>query len=155
MSIDIKENTLYLVDINVDMDDLLKRNQTIQIENIIVLKNHLVFPFDDLMRSIIIAIYRYNIKEIVVVSNFSNENRQKGILQNSPRVFQEGSQEKKQTLQFLFENCKPEFQGDSLNEWIGNGEPRNTVHFLSQHPLLPPDIRITELTYLKEGNCLS
>lgn len=151
MVVNNEKNILFVVDLDVDINDLIKRNQNIKRENIIVLQSGLVIsPFDDLMRSIIIAVYQYNIVEIVVASS-PKKNGQKSLWARRSEEYQVEYPEKVQTLNYLFKNCKPEFLEDNLSEWFEGRETltngtRNTVSVISQHPLIPSDIKITEIS---------
>lgn len=153
------ENTLYVMDMDVEISDLIKENQNINPETIIVLQNGPISsPFDDLMRSIIIAVYQYNIEEIVIVSS-PNENRQKSLWNRLGEEFQEEFQEKVQTLNYFFQNCKPELHGNCLRKWFEGRETsaagaRNIASVISHHPLLPPDIKIREISIVEESRDL-
>ncbi|RHW31382.1 hypothetical protein D1B33_17895 [Lysinibacillus yapensis] len=148
----INKNTLFVIDFDVDINHLIKGERQIKRENITVLQSGLLLsPFDDLMRSIIIAVYKHNIDEIVVVGS-PKENRLKSSFWTRHDKEWEGKfQEKAQSLNYLFENCKPEFHENNLSEWFEGGATpgdgvRNTVSVISQHPLIPADIKITEIT---------
>lgn len=151
MAVNTDKNILFVIDLDVNINDLLNRDQNKNRENIIVLQSGLVIsPFDDLMRSIIIAVYQHNIEEIVVVSS-PNKNRQKSFWTRRVAEYQVEYPEKIQTLNYLFKNCKPEFLENDLSEWFEGGETvtngaRNTVSVISQHPLIPSDIKITEIS---------
>ncbi len=144
---------LYITNSDIEIRDYIKQNS-------IVLQYYgpVVSPFDEIMRDIIVTIYRYNIKEVVVIT--PKEESQKNIWALLSKVIEEvDSQEKVQTLNYLFENCKPEFSGNSLGEWLegGNGisvSPENTVSAIRQHPLMPSDVKIHELIIDNENKTI-
>ncbi|MFJ8236386.1 carbonic anhydrase [Ureibacillus sp. NPDC094379] len=146
--------TLYVMDFDVELDDLIEQNHMMNTESSIVLQTGPIgSPFDDIMRSIIIAVYRYNVGEIVIVSS-PYHNKEKSLWTGSEECQRE-LQEKVRTLNYLFEHCKPEFIEGSLNEWFEGGEARteraqNTVKVIRQHPLIPSDVKITEISIHKE-----
>ena len=51
----------------------------------------------------------------------------------------------------MFNNCKPEFSSDNIHEWL-NGESdihqsiKQSIHQVSNHPLIPPGITINGMT---------
>lgn len=155
MENDKNKITLYVLDFDVEIDDLIEENQMVNKESSIVLQTGPVgSPFDDIMRSIIIAVYRYNVEEIVIVISPCH-NKEKSLWTERNEECQKELQEKVHTLNYLFENCKPEFIEGSLNEWFEGGESRtdraqNTVRVIRQHPLIPSDVKITEISILKE-----
>ncbi|MBM7609109.1 carbonic anhydrase [Lysinibacillus composti] len=147
--------TLYVLDFDVEIDDLIEENQKMNTESSIVLHTGPIgSPFDDIMRSIIIAVYRYNVAEIVIVSSLYH-NKEKSLWTGYSEECQREVQEKVHTLNYLFEHCKPEFVENNINEWFAGGEARtdraqNTVRVIRQHPLIPSDVKITEISILKE-----
>ncbi|RTQ91070.1 hypothetical protein [Lysinibacillus telephonicus] len=142
---------LYITCADIEIDNLIKQK-----ENSIVLQydSPVMSPFDDIMRDIIIALYQHNIQEIVVIT--PKEDQQKSSLTTLSKVIQEKeSLEKIQILNYLFENCKPEFSGNNLSEWLDGNVlsvgSQNTVSVIRQHPLIPSDVKITELIIDRES----
>nr|WP_106779487.1 hypothetical protein [Lysinibacillus timonensis] len=146
---DIEKNTLYIIDMDVELNDLINHNKQMDLENNFVLQmGPASSAFDDFMRTIIIAIYEHNIEKIVIVSS-PTEKKEKNLWSNLVEKFnEEAFREKEQTLNYLFKNCKPEYIGTELKDWFENRESQNTVNIIRQHPLIPPDIEITEISML-------
>ena len=74
MYIDGSKKVLFLMDMELKWEDLQKQISTIKPENSIIIQNDVpsnIQPFGDIMRGIIVAVYRENIEEIYVVT--SNE----------------------------------------------------------------------------------
>lgn len=140
---------------DIEINDLLKQNVEMNLENAFILQNGPVSsPYDELMRSIIIAIYQHNIEEIVIITS-QKENQQISWAELGGG-FQEDFQDKAQVLNFLFENCKPEFFKSDLRDWLEGketltNEARTTVNMIRQHPLIPSDIKISEIAFLSES----
>lgn len=72
----------------------------------------IVHPYGDIMRSIIIAIYQENVKEIFVVGIEDKETSSVNL--QTQRDFIKDNIE----LDYLFKNCMPEFSSGSLNQWL-------------------------------------
>lgn len=147
-----KKLALYITASHIEIGDLIKQNK-----NVIFLQcdSPVISPFDDIMRDIIIAIYQYNIKEIVVISH-KEETKKSEWTQLSKVIQEKELEEKIQTLNYLFENCKPEFSGNNLREWLDGGNElflrtKSTVSVIRQHPLIPSDVKITELLIDKKS----
>ncbi|MEK9199295.1 hypothetical protein ACH0B5_00070 [Ureibacillus sp. 179-F W5.1 NHS] len=153
MNMDEKKKILYIIDTEVHMEDFIKQNQYIDLENNIVLEcSPVISPFDNSMRSIILTVYQHNIGKIVIVTS-KEKNRQKSL---SSLVLEENQkkdlQEKIQTLNYLFNYCKPEFPEANVLDWLeGNSSTENMLKVIRQHPLLPSDVQMTELL-LDENN---
>jgi len=149
------KNTLILLDTEIEINDVVHQKPNIDLENTLVLQNELVSsPFDDLMRSIILAVYQHNIEEIVVVTNpyINSRNCKWTTSDELPEEFQE----KEETLNYIFKNCKQEYLGDDVSEWfLGrktlNYGIDNTASLISQHPLMPSNIIISEINIQRES----
>lgn len=148
MGMDEKKRKLYIIDMEVNMEDFIKQNQNIDLENNIVLEcSPVISPFDNCMRSIILAVYQHNIANIVILTS-KEKNRQKSLSSIVMEVNQENNlQEKIQTLNYLFNHSKPEFPEASLMDWLEGqtNSTKNVIKVIRQHPLLPSDVQITEL----------
>ena len=153
MNMDEKKKILYIIDTEVHMEDFIKQNQYIDLENNIVLEcSPVISPFDNSMRSIILTVYQHNIGKIVIVTS-KEKNRQKSL---SSLVLEENQkkdlQEKIQTLNYLFNYCQPEFpEANVLGLLEGNSSNEIMLKVIRQHPLLPSDVQMTELL-LDENN---
>lgn len=148
MGMDEKKRKLYIIDNEMNAEDFFKQNQNIDLDNDIVLEcSPVISPFDNSMRSIILAVYQHNIAQIVIVTS-KEKYRQKSLSSIVMEANQENDiQEKIQTLNYLFEHCKPEFPEANLMDWLeGQSESsKNIIKVIRQHPLLPADVQISEL----------
>lgn len=97
--------------------------------------------YGDVMRSIIIAIYQYDVHEIYIIGSSTYMHTielPKSIVSNTEKI---------KTLDYLFRNCKPEFSSDNIVDWL-NGENdidkslKASVNHISNHPLIPIGIKI-------------
>lgn len=137
------------------MDDsvehVMKENMNVNLENIIILKRYepVISPFGDVMRDILLAVYQENVEEIVVSTVQNNTNPEI----NMEKLYQNKElQDKIRTLDYLFQNSKPEFQEGSIKEWLEGRNPstENCVNVIRQHPLMPRDVIIRELSIEKQ-----
>jgi carbonic anhydrase len=103
-------------------------------------------PFSDYMRDILITVYKENIDEIKVVTTKNNQKKKgdlfKSVLEN------EELREKIKIMNYLLENCQPEFSGGSIYNWITGSNKDDSsvsVDIIRNHPLLPSNIKVQEL----------
>ena len=100
------------------------------------------------MRDIIVAVYQENVEEIFVVATKDDQKNTGDILN---KIYENKElQEKIQTLDYLFKNCKPEFPEGSISEWLEGGKTltddvQNSVNVIRHHPLMPTHVKVTEL----------
>jgi carbonic anhydrase len=97
------------------------------------------------MRSVIIAIYQENVEEIFVVGTKDKRTDTVNVLTQF-----ESTKDKIKTLDYLFQNCKPEFSGDTLDEWLngkenGSGNIEKSVDIIRHHPLVPSYVKVRGL----------
>ena len=114
MYIDEKKKVLFVIGMEHKMEHLIKQNTNINPENIMILQSYepVISPFGDLMRDIIIAVYQENVEEIFVVATKDDQKNTGDILN---KIYKNKElQEKIQTLDYLFKNCKPEFPEGSI-----------------------------------------
>lgn len=151
MNIDEEKTILFVMGRVHKMDCLIKQVPTINPENTIILEIYgplIIQPFSDLMRDIIIAVYQENVKEIFVVTTKDDHKQTEEILNEIDH--NKELQENIKTVNYLFENCKPEFPEDNIREWLEGRKILtdgvwNGVDVILHHPLMPPDVKITEL----------
>lgn len=137
------------------LDCFMKQFTNMSRENIIILQSYgaVISPFSELMRDIIVAVYQENVEEILVVATKDDQKNTGDILN---KIYENKElQEKIQTLDYLFENCKPEFPEGSIHEWlVGSktltGDVQNSVNVIRHHPLMPTHVKVTELLIDKE-----
>lgn len=147
-----KKNLLFVTENECKLEQILKQTQTITPENSMILQGYnqkILQPFDELMRDIIITVYQKNIEEIIVVTAKENQESSMILL----KVLNENIdlQEKLELIDYLFKNCMPEFPKKSVRDWLlGNNKTnniKNNVDLILNHPLMPSDIRVTELSF--------
>lgn len=136
--------TLFFTSINVDINTFLK-NTDKNIENIVKLENYeleIREPYGCMMRNIIAAVYKENIKEIIVILNeqYKNEKfERKDLRQNMLNAGIEDHVIK--TIEYI--------NGfSSLDHWLKTNSNlkdivTNNVNLIKQHPLLPRHISVS------------
>ena len=93
------------------IEPIIQQVTNIQQENMLTIHSYdsvIVHPFGDIMRSIIIAIYEENVEEIFVVGIEDKETNVVNL------QIQRDSITNNKELDYLFENCMPEFSSGSL-----------------------------------------
>lgn len=148
MYISAEKKVLFVTATDHQLDNLMKQTHIIDPENIIVLQNDgplITYTFDEIMRDIIITVYRENIDEIFVETSKDDKPTSNDVvskLYESPEF-----KGKIQELDYLFKTCKPEILENSVSEWLeGSHEKKsNCVNIIRNHPLLPPHVQVTEV----------
>jgi len=157
MSRDEKKKVLFVTGMEQKLERFIREEINVIPENMIILQTYqpvVSHPFDDLMRDIIIAVYQDNVEEIVVVSTNSYQQNTEDIL--SKLYKNKELQDKIQTLDYLFENCMPEFPEGTVSVWLHGSETltdsvQKTVNIIRNHPLLPSHVMVKELS-IDQGN---
>lgn len=150
------KKTLFLTDVETGIESILLQRVNVEPENMLILQSYgssISHPYGDVMRSIIIAIYEDNVEEIFVVGTKGKNNisdRYQNLLSS------ENMKDKLKTVDYLFKNCKPEFYGDSLRDWLEVGEDaaesiNKSVEIIRQHPLVPPNVKVHGFLVNKKG----
>lgn len=147
---DLNKNTkaLFLTDIENGLKPILQEVTNIRAENMLTIESYgtlITHPFGDLMRSVIIAIYQENVEEIFVVGT-----KDKGTATVNVLTEIESMKDKVQTLDYLFQNCMPEFSGGSIDEWLNGNENiidsiEKSVDIIRHHPLVPSYVKVCGL----------
>ncbi|TKI89558.1 carbonic anhydrase, partial [Bacillus cereus] len=101
----------------------------------------IVHPYGDIMRSIIIAIYQENVKEIFVVG--IEDKKTSSVNLQTQRDFIKDKIE----LDYLFKNCMPEFASGSLNQWLSGQKNvseniEKSIDMIRHHPLVPSNVKV-------------
>ena len=161
MYIDKKKKVLFVVGMEPNLECFIRQVLTINPENIIILERYGPFisePFGDLMRDIIVAVYKENVEEIYVVATKDEQKNTKDILKkmNANKELQA----KIKIVDYLFENCGPEFLEGNVIEWIKGSQSlidgvQITVDIIRHHPLIPSHVKVKELLIDKENGKLS
>jgi carbonic anhydrase len=149
---------LFLTDIEPGLEPFLQQETNIELENMLIIQSYgpvISNPFGDIMRSIIIGIYQENVQEIFVVGTEDKRN----VSINLQSLFDSESKQMKEKLRamdYLFENCMPEFMDRSLKEWIEKREEnvaesvQKSIEMIRQHPLVPSYVKINGLIVNKK-----
>ncbi|WP_406652907.1 carbonic anhydrase [Bacillus cereus] len=138
------KKVLLLTDIEHGIEPIIQQVTNIQQENILTIHSYdsvIVHPYGDIMRSIIIAIYQENVEEIIVVGI---EDKETDVVNLQ---IQRDSIKNNRELDYLFENCMPEFSSGSLDEWLSGKENvseniEKSIDMICHHPLVPSDVKV-------------
>lgn len=150
-----ENNILILGELNTHPEDEFIKQVVDKTAHVITINSYqseIAQAYGDVMRSIILSIYQKNIQEIYIIGkdeahNLSNINLSEKIKNMESRL---------KTIDYLFENCKPEMNGESIIDWL-NGERdvqkriEESVNKIYNHPLVPENIKISGVIF-KENN---
>lgn len=158
MNLDKNRRALFLTDIETGLEPVLQKVTNIRIENMLTLQSYgscISHPYGDMMRSVIIAIYLENVEEIFVVG--TKEKRTPTV---NIQTQLECLKAKRETLDYLFQNCKPEFLDGTIDNWLygdGNGSDNieKSVDIIRQHPLVPSYVKVQGLLVNNKDGKLS
>jgi carbonic anhydrase len=148
MNLDKNKKALFLTDIENGLEPILQEVTNIRAENMLTIQSYdtlISHPYGDIMRSVIIAIYQENVEEIFVVGTNDKRTDTVNVLTQL-----ESMKDKIQTLDYLFQNCRPEFSGDTVDEWLngkenGSGNIEKSVDIIRHHPLVPSYVKVRGL----------
>lgn len=138
------KKVLLLTDIEHGIEPIIQQVTNSQQENMLTIHSYdsvIVHPYGDIMRSIIISIYQENVEEIFVVRIEDKETFPVNL--QIQRDFIKNNRE----LDYLFENCMPEFSSGSLDEWLSGKENvseniEKSIDMICHHPLVPSDVKV-------------
>ncbi|WP_249709702.1 carbonic anhydrase [Bacillus cereus] len=147
------KKVLLLTDMEHGIEPIIQQVTNIQRENMLTIHSCdsvIVHPFGDIMRSIIIAIYQENVEEIFVVGIEDKETNVVNL------QIQRDSIKNNKELDYLFENCMPEFSNGSLEEWLSgkenvSGNIEKSIDMIRHHPLVPSDVKVHGFIIDKTG----
>lgn len=148
MNLNKNKKALLLTDIESGLEPLLQQVTNIQPENMLTIQSYgtvISHPYGDIMRSVIIAIYQENVEEIFVVGT-----KDKKAATVHVQTQFESMKNKIQTLDYLFQNCMPEFSGGTVDEWLNGNENiidsiEKSVDVIRHHPLVPSYVKVCGL----------
>ncbi len=140
---------LFVMGMEQSPKSILKEMDRLQTDHILVLQSYGpdFSPFSDIMRDIILAVYQENVEEIVVAVPTAERKNERETLK---QLYENKElQEKIKTLDYLFENCMPEFPKCSVREWLEGNEAsadnrQNYAEVIRNHPLMPSNVNVTE-----------
>lgn len=148
MNLDKNQKALFLTDIESGLESILQEVTNIRAENMLTIQSYgtiIAHPYGDIMRSVIIAIYQENVEEIFVVGTNNKRTSTVNVLTQL-----ESMKEKIQTLDYLFQNSRPEFSDGTVDEWLngkenGSGNIEKSVDIIRHHPLVPSYVKVRGL----------
>ncbi|MBW0763010.1 hypothetical protein [Mammaliicoccus lentus] len=146
-----ENNILILGELNTHPEDEFIKQVVDKTAHVITINSYqseIAQAYGDVMRSIILSIYQKNIQEIYIIGkdeahNLSNIHLSEKIKSMESRL---------KTIDYLFKNCKPEMNGESIIDWL-NGERdvhkriEESVNQIYNHPLVPENIKISGIIF--------
>ncbi|MGO4900354.1 carbonic anhydrase [Bacillus sp. GM2] len=139
---------LMIIGMEKQLEQTICRAANIQPENALVLKS--VFPdisqpYGDLMRDIITLVHRNKAEEIWIVRDKHEQTADEDISDLLNR--NKDLSDRMQTLEYLFQNCSPEFTQSSIDEWLSPSKNaaegvHKSVAAIRRHPLIPSHVKV-------------
>ncbi|HZG70203.1 MAG TPA: hypothetical protein VEY51_01595 [Chondromyces sp.] len=153
---------LFLTDVETGLEPILQERTNIQPENMLIIQSYdsvISHPYGDIMRSVILSIYQENVEEIFVVGTKDKRNDSDDI-QSLLTSENKNMNDKLKTVDYLFENCKPEFFGASVSDWLDVTEDvtesvKKGVEIIRHHPLVPSYVKVHGLMVNKKGELVT
>ncbi|MCI3197333.1 carbonic anhydrase [Bacillus sp. HU-1818] len=148
MNVNKNKKVLFLTDIENGLEPILQEVTNTPAENMLIIQSYgaaISHPYEEIMRSVIIAIYQENVEEVFVVGTKDKRTSTGHVLTQL-----ETMKDKIQTLDYLFQNCRPEFSGGTFDEWLNGDENSNdaiekSVDIIRNHPLVPSYVKVRGL----------
>lgn len=150
-----ENNVLVLGELNTHPEDEFVKQVVDKTAHVITINSYqseIVQAYGEVMKSIILSIYQKDIREIYIIVKDESYNLPN--IQLPEKITNMKSRLK--TIDYLFENCKPEMNGESLIDWL-NGERdvhkriEESVNQIYNHPLVPENVKISGVIF-KENN---
>ncbi|MEG7336297.1 carbonic anhydrase [Bacillus sp. 0102A] len=142
----VNKKVLFLTDIENGLEPILQEVTNTPAEKMLTIQSYgaaISHPYGEIMRSVIIAIYQEDVEEVFVVGT-----KDKRTSTGNVRTQLETMKDKIQTLDYLFQNCKPEFFGGTVDEWLSENSSsciEKSVEIIRQHPLVPSYVKVKGL----------
>lgn len=146
------KKVLFLTDIENGLEPILQEVTNTPAEHMLTIQSYgagISHPYGEIMRSVIFAIYQEDVEEIFVVGT-----KDKRTSTGNGLTQLETMKDKIQTLDYLFQNCRPEFLGGTVDEWLNenNTSIEKSVDIIRQHPLVPSYVKVRGLlVHHKDG----
>ncbi|MEC2402708.1 carbonic anhydrase [Bacillus subtilis] len=146
MNVNQNKKVLFLTDIENGLEPILQEATNTSAENMLTIQSYgasISHPYGEIMRSIIFAIYQEDVEEIFVVGT-----KDKKTSAGNGLTQLETMKDKIQTLDYLFQNCKPEFFGGTVDEWLNENSSdtiEKSVDMIRHHPLVPSYVKVRGL----------
>ncbi|PRP49046.1 carbonic anhydrase [Bacillus halotolerans] len=142
----VNKKVLFLTDMENGLEPILQEVTNTPAENMLTIQSYgaaISHPYGEIMRSVIFAIYQEDVEEVFVVGTKDKQTPTgHGLTQL------ETMKDKIQTLDYLFQHCKPEFLGGTVDEWLNedsSGAVEKSVDIIRQHPLVPSYVKVRGL----------
>ncbi|MFX3623743.1 MAG: carbonic anhydrase [Ectobacillus sp.] len=162
MYLDENKKVLFVTRMDQKLEQLLQQVTNIHPKNMLILNSFgpvISHPYSDLMRDIIIAIYQENVEEIFIVGTTEGQENTVDKQNLLNKIYEsERVKEKMQTLDYLFQNCMPEFPNVSVSDWLEGSKTvvegiQKSVDIIRHHPLIPSHVKVRSLFInRKKGN---
>jgi carbonic anhydrase len=146
---------LFIIGMEEEIERALLSQSPVSREHLIVLNcvgPYISDPYDSILRSVIIAVYQENVKEITIIGAARSKHSSQIGVEIVELMKRNGVQEKKiNTVDYLFSYSNPAgFMANNLEEWLQGSETvvqgiQNTVELIQRHPLLPQEIKVNGL----------
>ncbi|AEP89253.1 carbonic anhydrase [Bacillus subtilis] len=153
MNVNQNKKVLFLTDIENGLEPILQEATNTSAENMLTIQSYgasISHPYGEIMRSVIFAIYQEDVEEIFVVGT-----KDKKTSAGNGLTQLETMKDKIQTLDYLFQNCKPEFFGGTVDEWLNENSSdtiEKSVDMIRHHPLVPSYVKVRGLfVHHKDG----
>ncbi|MBY4605151.1 carbonic anhydrase [Bacillus sp. SPARC3] len=148
MSVNKNKKVLFLTDMENGLEPILQEVTNTPAENMLTIQSYdagISHPYGEIMRSVIFAIYQEDVEEVYVVGT-KDKRASTGHILNQ----HETMKDKIQTLDYLFQHCKPEFSGGTFDEWLNANENSSdaiekSVDIIRHHPLVPSYVEVRGL----------
>ncbi|MEC2062432.1 MULTISPECIES: carbonic anhydrase [Bacillus] len=146
------KKVLFLTDIENGLEPILQEVTNTPAENMLTIQSYgagISHPYGEIMRSVIFAIYQEDVEEVFVVGT-----KDKRTSTGNGLTQLETMKDKIQTLNYLFQNCRPEFLGGTVDEWLNENSTsvEKSVDIIRQHPLVPSYVKVRGLlVHHKDG----
>ncbi|MFP7233025.1 carbonic anhydrase [Bacillus subtilis] len=139
------KKVLFLTDIENGLEPILQEVTNTPAEHMLTIQSYgagISHPYGEIMRSVIFAIYQEDVEEIFVVGT-----KDKRTSTGNGLTQLETMKDKIQTLDYLFQNCRPEFLGGTVDEWLNahSTSIEKSVDIIRQHPLVPSYVKVRGL----------
>jgi carbonic anhydrase len=164
MYFDENKIVLFVIGMEHKLEGLLQQATNIDPENMLVLKIYgpvISQPYGDLMRDIIVAVYQENAEEIFIVGTKDSQENTVDIQDLLNKICKrEGLKGQIQTLDYLFQNCIPEFPGGNVSEWLEGSKTvtegiQKSVNIIRHHPFIPSHVKVHGLYMNRENGKLT
>lgn len=151
---------ILVTEMDYPMEDIEKQIN-VNLENIMIIKRYgplKLQPFGDLMRDILIAVYKENVEEIFVIGTKNDRKEMDYIYKKI--IEKKGVEKNIQTLDYLFKHNIPYFPDEKVSEWLEGGKSfsddlQNSIQTIGHHPLMPSNVKVSAFCIEKKNDRLT